>query len=457
MSEPADLIGQIALRKGLVDPDSLARSLALQKEWQKSGKAVRLGEVFVAQGLMQEPIVQKLLSDQQRVREAAPLSSAPQSPAPESSRSSQPANDAPPKRIGEYTLEKPLGKGGMGAVYLARREADNEQIALKVLSPAASEDRELVTRFRREAKFMSTLDHPNLVKAYDVGTADGYHYMSMEYVEGEDLGRRIRRQGRVEPAAALEIMKQVALALEYGAKRGVVHRDLKPENILIRPDGVCKLADMGLAILSNRDDLRLTAEGVVMGTPLYMSPEQASGERNIDTRADIYALGCTFYHAICGEPPFTAKQSMVILQMHLSEIPRRLIDRVPGMRTDFEAVIWRCLQKVRERRYANCAELVSAITNVLAAPPPKQSRRLAAQPRTRKRQASGTRPVAKRERPTTSVKTPATTRVAPTELTQKLPAATHRKDRTLLVLRIVLLVLAILFACLIVLVLWMKD
>ncbi|MHC4504104.1 MAG: serine/threonine-protein kinase [Planctomycetota bacterium] len=274
------------------------------------------------------------------------------------------------RRLGDYLLEERIGEGGMGLVFVARRLSDNKQVALKVLSPASDTDPEAVTRFRREAQFMLQLDHPHIVKAFEIGTVDNQHFLSMEYVPGENLKDRIRREGKVDPVVALRMMRQIADALDYGARRKVVHRDLKPENILIRADGVAKLADMGLAILANREDLRLTAPGFTLGTPHYMSPEQIRAQRDVDTRTDIYSLGSTFYHAICGRPPFDGPNPIIIVNQHLTNEPVPPTKLVPGLAGKVEAIILKCMQKDRENRYQDCAELVAAIDEVIAPPPP---------------------------------------------------------------------------------------
>ncbi len=274
-------------------------------------------------------------------------------------------------RFGDFIIEKRLGVGGMGAVYLARRASDGLAVALKVLNPVAGADEGLVKRFVREAQCLLTLDHLNIVKAFDLGSENGQHFICMEYVRGENLGTIIEREGRVEPETALMIMKQVAGALSYGWKHGVVHRDLKPENILLNTDGVCKLADMGLAVLANREDLRLTAPGTVMGTPDYMSPEQARAVHDIDTRSDVYSLGCTIYHAVCGRRPFEGPSVVEILKKHLSEAPRAPREIVPGLSRGAEQILLKCMAKEPVDRFQTCAELVEAIDRERASAAPE--------------------------------------------------------------------------------------
>ena len=266
-----------------------------------------------------------------------------------------------------YILERVLGRGGMGSVYLARRLEDGKQVALKVLDPELASKEKVSERFRREARLMIELDHPNIIKAFSVGMRGNCYYLCMEYVPGETLGALIRRRERLDQFEALRMMRQLGDAIAYGAKVGLVHRDFKPENIIIREDGIVKLADMGLAILSTREDLRLTAAGTTLGTPLYMSPEQARGEREIDTRADVYSLGCTFYHALCGQPPFPGDDGLKVMRAHLHDEAVRPRKLRPDLREDVEAIVLKCMQKAPERRYQTGADLVQTIDLIMLA------------------------------------------------------------------------------------------
>ena len=267
-----------------------------------------------------------------------------------------------------FTLDRCLGRGGMSAVYLARRLEDGRDVALKVLHPEVAAVETVIERFQREARFMIELDHPNIIKAFSVGMRGDCYYLCMEYVPGETLGARIRREDRIDEFEALRMMRQLARALDYGARQGIVHRDLKPDNMMIRDDGVMKLADLGLAIHSEVDeDLRLTAAGTTLGTPLYMSPEQASGEREVDTRTDIYSLGCTFYHALCGRPPFPGDDGLAIMRAHLHEEPTRPKDLRPDLDEGVEAVILTCMEKDRDKRYQTAMDLAQAIDLILLA------------------------------------------------------------------------------------------
>jgi serine/threonine protein kinase len=192
--------------------------------------------------------------------------------------------------------------------------------------------------------------------------------MSTEFVPGDDLMDYIRRDGRIGQGEALRIMRQVVGALEYGAARGIVHRDVKPGNILIAPEGTAKLTDLGLAVLAGREDLRLTAPGTILGSPPFMSPEQAMGERDLDIRSDIYSLGCTFYCALCGQPPFGSRESpVVIMQGHLYNEPVPPTQLTPNLNAQTESLILTCLAKERQDRFQSYADLTAAIDGAIAA------------------------------------------------------------------------------------------
>ncbi len=265
-----------------------------------------------------------------------------------------------------FALKRILGRGAMGAVYLAERREDGQLVAVKMLNAELTSEERVLDRFRREAELMLRLDHPNIVKAYGVGMCAGSYYLTMEYVPGETLDARIQRDGRIAERVALPMMRQIADALAYSSRKGVVHRDLKPGNVIIREDGVCKLGDMGLALLEAREDLRLTAAGTSLGTPLYIAPEQATAVRDIDTRADIYSFGCMFYHALCGRPPFQGDDGLEVMRAHVHETPVPPRELVPELSEGIEAVILKCMLKDRERRYQNGSELVQYLALIQA-------------------------------------------------------------------------------------------
>jgi len=233
-----------------------------------------------------------------------------------------------------YTVERELGRGGMATVYLARDVKHGRQVALKVLHTdlAASLGPE---RFRREIGFAATLQHPHILTVLDSGeTPTGELWFTMPYVEGESLRDRLRRQAQLSLEDAVRITREVALALDFAHKRGIVHRDVKPENILLTSDGQALLADFGIArALSSGDaasgasGMTLTATGTVVGTPAYMSPEQASGERTAGPASDIYSLGAVCYEMLAGEPPFTGATAQAVIAKMMSS-PAPSVQRV---------------------------------------------------------------------------------------------------------------------------------
>ena len=223
---------------------------------------------------------------------------------------------------GKYRIERELGRGGMATVYLAIDEQRDRSVALKVLHPdlAATLGSE---RFEREVKLASKLQHPHILSVYDSGDAGGLLWYTMPFVQGESLRDRLAREGQLPIRDAMRIARESALALDYAHRNGVVHRDIKPENILLS-DGQAIVADFGIA-RAVADEHGLTQTGMAVGTPGYMSPEQATGERTIDARTDIYALGCVLYEMIAGEPPITGPNAQSIIARKMTETPRALV------------------------------------------------------------------------------------------------------------------------------------
>ena len=222
---------------------------------------------------------------------------------------------------GKYRIDRELGRGGMATVYLAVDEQRDRSVALKVLHPdlAATLGSE---RFQREVKLAAKLQHPHILSVYDSGDAGGLLWYTMPFVQGESLRDRMSREGQLPIRDAMRIARESALALDYAHRTGVVHRDIKPENILLS-DGQAIVADFGIA-RAVADEQGLTQTGMAVGTPGYMSPEQATGERTLDARTDIYALGCVLYEMIAGEPPITGPNAQAIIARKMTETPRAL-------------------------------------------------------------------------------------------------------------------------------------
>jgi eukaryotic-like serine/threonine-protein kinase len=266
-------------------------------------------------------------------------------------------------RVGPYLLEDRLGEGGMGEVFRARHRVLRRVVALKLIRP----DRLVggLRRFLREAQAAARMDHPNVVHAYDAGAEGRHYYLAMEYVEGTDLRRLVQRDGPLGPARAADYARQAALGLQHALGRGVVHRDLKPSNLLLARGGVVKVLDLGLARLDvpEGDGAEpLTAAGQVLGSADYVAPEQVLDARCADTRADLYALGCTLYFLLSGSVPFPGGSAVSKLLRHLHEVPEPLAGVPPAL----AGVVRRLMAKDPAERYRTPAELADA----LAAPGP---------------------------------------------------------------------------------------
>jgi serine/threonine-protein kinase len=261
-----------------------------------------------------------------------------------------------------YRLERELGQGGMATVYLAHDLRHDRRVALKVLRPelAAVIGAE---RFLGEIKTTANLQHPHILALFDSGEVDGTVFYVMPYVEGESLRDRITREHQLPVDDAVRLATEVAAALDYAHRHGVVHRDIKPENILVH-DGSALVADFGIALAVSRSDRgsRLTETGMSLGTPHYMAPEQAMGEREITPKADVYALGCVLYEMLAGEPPFTGPTAQAIVARVMTEEPRSLTLQRHTVPPHIEAVVRRALEKLPADRFASAAEFASALT-----------------------------------------------------------------------------------------------
>ena len=258
---------------------------------------------------------------------------------------------------GRYQIVRHLARGGMAEVYLARDLLLDRPVALKVLFPEFSADRSFVERFRREARAAANLNHPNIVSVYDWGEESGTYFIVMEFVEGPTLRELIRGEGPLLPFRAAEIAAEIAGALDFAHRRGVIHRDVKPGNVLISTS--VKVTDFGIARAATGDPQEsLTQTGAVMGTAAYFSPEQAQG-LPIDPRSDVYALGVVLYEMVTGRPPFTGDSPVAIAYKHVREEPVLPSQHNPDVPPQFEAVIMKALAKNVAQRYASAQDLRS--------------------------------------------------------------------------------------------------
>jgi serine/threonine-protein kinase len=238
---------------------------------------------------------------------------------------------------GHYRLEQEIGAGGMATVYLAEDLRHDRRVALKVLRPelAAVIGAE---RFLAEIKLTANLQHPHILPLFDSGAADSFLYYVMPFVEGESLRDRLRREKQLPVEDALRIAREVADALDYAHRHSVIHRDIKPENILLH-DGRALVADFGIALAASQAGTRMTETGMSLGTPQYMSPEQAMGEREITARSDVYALGAVLYEMLTGDPPFTGSTAQAVVARVVTEAPRPLLPQRHTIPPHVEAAV----------------------------------------------------------------------------------------------------------------------
>ncbi len=278
-----------------------------------------------------------------------------------------------------YKIERHLGEGGMATVYLAHDLKHDRKVAVKVLRPELSA---ILggERFLNEIKVTANLQHPNILPLYDSGEADTLLYYVMPYIEGETLRDKLNREKQLGVDETVEIAKAVAGALNFAHERGVVHRDIKPENVLLQA-GQALVADFGIALaVSAAGGTRLTETGLSLGTPHYMSPEQATGDRELDARSDVYSLGVTVYEMLVGDPPHLGSSAQAIIAKILSEKPSPISqtrDLVPG---NVDAAVQRALAKTPADRFASASEFATALTNPAFTLPTAATAMAAAQP-----------------------------------------------------------------------------
>ena len=269
-----------------------------------------------------------------------------------------------PQRLGRYVIEKKIGKGAMGAVYLAKDPRINRAVALKVIPIEKEfEDEELEEarlRFFREAESAGRLTHPNIITVFDAGEDKHLAYIAMEYLQGISLTEFTDSKRLLAPNKALELCARTAEALDYAHNQGVIHRDIKPANILysLRQD-ILKISDFGVARLT---DNNRTKTGIVLGTPMYMSPEQLNAE-TLTGHSDLFSLGVTLYELLVGEVPFHATNIAVLMTKITTEDPAPLSNRRPGVPPSVDAVLFKALAKKPEDRFTNGAEMAIALRN----------------------------------------------------------------------------------------------
>ena len=296
-------LAKLAVKTGLITKEQLKDCLIEQELKKKRGVATQLSDIILEKEYATVPQLTKLtksLETEMEQSQDPQVSTAVENrPSPNPSTATQ----AGTKQIIEgYEIIEKLGSGAMGVVYKARQVNMDRLVALKVLPPKLAKNEQYRDRFLREARAAAKLNHENVVRAYDIGQSHGLYYFAMEFIDGRSVQDIMKDNGPFDEQTALDIVKQIAQGLAQAQKLNIVHRDIKPDNIMITSTKTAKLCDLGLAKQIDVDP-QLTAHGAAVGTPWYISPEQAKGIRKIDTRADLYSLGATLFHMVCGGPP----------------------------------------------------------------------------------------------------------------------------------------------------------
>jgi len=337
-----EAFARVLNQMGIATLDQIEAAKAIQAENATKGVLLTLPTVLIQQGII-TPAIQENVEKKLQAQQAGGV-----------------------QVLGQYKLLKKLGEGGMGAVYLAEDTVSQRQVALKVLPKKHVSDPGFLTRFRREAKAAGALNHVNIVGAHTVGEEMGHHFIVMEYCEGETLDRILKRDQVLPWDKAVQIVVQVARGLQHAHEHGFVHRDIKPGNIILAPDGTAKILDLGLSKnIGSGEQSFNTQTGVALGTPHYISPEQARGDKSIDGRTDIYSLGATFYHLVTGQTPFEGSTAAVIMTKHLNEQLTNPQDLVEDLPDSVAHVIVKMMAKGPNDRYRDCKELLDDLELVI--------------------------------------------------------------------------------------------
>ncbi len=274
------------------------------------------------------------------------------------------APDLTGQTVGDYRIQRRLGEGGMGQVYLAEQLSLKRPVALKILKADLAEHPKALARFKTEAEAIARAVHPNIVQVYAIGEQDGLHFMALEYVDGFNLRDYLTKKGTPELALALSIMRQAAAALQCAGELGIIHRDIKPDNILMTRKGAVKVADFGLSrFAGDQPGLNLTQSGLAMGTPLYMSPEQVEG-KPLDSRTDTYSFGVTCYHMLAGQPPFRGQTAFEVALQHVQAEPEHLEKVRPDLPPELCAIVHKMMAKQPDQRYATAREILKDLARL---------------------------------------------------------------------------------------------
>ncbi|MDA3963868.1 MAG: serine/threonine-protein kinase [Planctomycetota bacterium] len=329
--------GQLAVEGRIITPEQFDAAMTLAKERKQS-----LHEVLVAEGITDsttagrlQKALRRIIRDERAKSEGGLLAQ---------------------KQVGGYKLTRRIGEGGMGEVYLAEQLNMHRQVALKVLHDKWVDDEEFRKRFLLEARAAGKLSHPHLIQVYDVGKYQGKYYFSMEYVDGVTAEDLIAHDGSMAIEKVVDIALQVCQALKYLASQDIVHRDIKPANIMLTKDGTVKLGDFGF--IQSVYDAELMQEGTTLGTPDYISPEQARGERNLDVRSDVYSLGASMFHMLTGSPLFDGSCSKV-MRDHIDTTPPDLTELRADVPNEMVRILGKMLAKDPIDRYQSADDLIA--------------------------------------------------------------------------------------------------
>lgn len=345
-------VGRLVVEQGLATPEEVHQCIeALRTRSGESDPSQQsLADVLVSKGVITRKQMQRL------------------KPELEVQRAGQ--------QIPGYVILEKLGSGAMATVYKARQLSLDRLVAIKVLPRKYTNNAPFVDRFYAEGKAAAKLNHPNIVQAIDVGQAGEFHYFVMEYVDGRTVFDDITQHSRYREADALDIIIQIARALEHAHKAGFIHRDVKPKNIMITTGGEAKLADMGLARAVTDREAAEAEQGKAYGTPYYISPEQIRGEMDVDFRADIYSLGATLYHMMTGRVPYEGPNPSAVMHKHLKAelVPPDHIN--PDLSSGISEITEVCMAKDRRQRYATTSDLLEDLQAVAKGEPPPQARKM---------------------------------------------------------------------------------
>ena len=342
--------GQVAIGLGYVSTEQVQECLSIQARMREMGMDSPLGEILSRKGYINP-------SQQSAVLKKMGVQTSP---------------------IPGYSILGKIGQGGMGIVYKAVQTSINRTVAIKILSSTATKDKTYVARFLGEAQAAASLSHKNLIAAIDVGFANGLYYFVMEFVTGKSCREILNTKGTFPEKQVLDVALQMGEVLDHIHQHKMVHRDIKPENILQTPEGLVKLCDLGLAKSTSSIEQSLTQEGLAVGTPYFMSPEQIRGDKDVDIRADLYSLGATLFFLTTGQPPFAGKSAAETMTMHLNNPTPDLRRQGMGISDDFSAVVAKLMAKDRANRYASPQELIEDLRKIKQGSAPHHARQHAA-------------------------------------------------------------------------------